>query len=106
MLLLGTGDRVQARRLLPRLRRAVEDSAVLQQRAVEAVVHRFSTAPPTEEELTQSHADLLLDTVVVDDEREVVLHLNDSCGEHIMDGYWPAVRFDAQNQVADVTIET
>ncbi|WP_330237612.1 hypothetical protein [Streptomyces sp. NBC_00525] len=105
VLLLDTTDEARARRLLPRMRRAVADGALLRARAVEAVVHEFSETPPTRRELTDAHADLLLDTVVVDGASEVVLHLDDSCGEHIMEGYWPAVRFDTDNQVTDVTIE-
>lgn len=105
VLLLDTTDEARARRLLPRMRRAVEDGALLRTRAVEAVVRELGETPPTREELTEAHADLLLDTVVVDDEREVVLHLADSCGEHLMEGYWPAVRFDTDNRATDVTIE-
>lgn len=105
VLLLDTEDTAEAQRLLPRLRRAVEGGTALRRRAVEAVVLEFSASPVTEEELSQAQADFLLDTIEVDDGRDVVLHLTDSCGEHVMDGYWPAVRFDAEDQVIDVTIE-
>ncbi|MER5194101.1 hypothetical protein ACWD3J_38960 [Streptomyces sp. NPDC002755] len=105
VLLLDTKDAAEAQRLLPRLRRAVEGSTTLRRRALEAVVLEFSVSPVTEEELGQAQADLLLDTIVVDDGMDVVLHLTDSCGQHVMDGYWPSVRFDAEDQMTDVTIE-
>ncbi|QKG25825.1 hypothetical protein [Actinomadura verrucosospora] len=104
-LLLDTADPAEARRLLPRLRRAVENRAALKQRAVEAVVHAFTEDPPTTDELTEAHADLLLDTIAADGDDEIVLHLTDSCGKHFLDGYWPAVRFTTQDTVLEVTVE-
>ncbi|MER5200784.1 hypothetical protein ACWD3J_46005 [Streptomyces sp. NPDC002755] len=85
VLLLDTEGAAEAQRLLPRLRRAVERSTALCRRAVEAVVLEFSVSPVTEEELGQAQAYLLLDTIVVDDGMDVVLHLTDSCGRHVMD---------------------
>ena len=41
----------------------------------------------------------------VRDDGAVVLHLEDGCGEHFMQGYWPAVRFDDDGDVVEVTVE-
>ncbi|TBV83889.1 hypothetical protein EW028_24365, partial [Lysinibacillus sp. OL1] len=32
--------------------------------------------------------------------------LTDSCGLHFMDGYWPAVRFNGDDGVIEVTVES
>jgi hypothetical protein len=34
-----------------------------------------------------------------------MLHLDDTCGEHFLDGYWPAVRFGTDGSIVGVTIE-
>ena len=47
----------------------------------------------------------MLEAVEIEVEGELVLHLADSCGEHILDGYWPAVRFDREDGVVQVTVE-
>ena len=88
----------------PRLLRALEHRAGLTRRAVEAVVRAFSDGEPTDAELAEAREDLLLDTVEADGEG-VVLHLTDTCGHHVLDGYWPAVRFDDAHDVARVTVE-
>ncbi|MEU1513242.1 hypothetical protein ABZ490_13950 [Streptomyces sp. NPDC005811] len=105
-LLLQTQDPTEARSLLPRLRRAVEHRTELRRRAVEAVVTTFSTEPPTAEDLAEAAADLLTQAIVVDGTGEVILHFTDSCGRHLLDGYWPAVRFDEADAVIDVTVES
>ncbi|WP_416981781.1 hypothetical protein [Streptomyces sp. T028] len=105
VLLIDTEDPAEAERLAPRLRRAAEQREELARRAVEAVVRRFSVEPPTAEDLAEAGADLVLDTIEVDGEGEVILHFTDSCGKHLLDGYWPAVRFDERDAVVDVTIE-
>lgn len=92
-------------RLFPRLRRAVESSTALRRRAGEAVVLEFSAFLVTEEELSQAQAALLLETIAVDDGRNVLLHLTDSSGQHVMDGYGPAARFDMDGRMADVAIK-
>ncbi|KUN76385.1 hypothetical protein [Streptomyces griseoruber] len=105
VLLIDTEDPAEAERLAPRLRRAAEHRAELERRAVEAVVRRFSVEPPTAEDLAEAAADLVLNTMVVDGDGEVVLHFTDSCGKHLLDGYWPAVRLDERDAVVDVTVE-
>ncbi|MFH8223027.1 hypothetical protein ACH4C2_26095 [Streptomyces sp. NPDC018057] len=102
---LATTDPAEAHRLLPRLRHAVAHHADLHHRAVTAVVHTLSDGPPTPDDLTEAHTDLLLDTIEATSPTDLTLHLSDSCGEHFLDGYWPAVRFDGEGGVVGVTVE-
>ncbi|MER7734737.1 hypothetical protein ABTX80_27970 [Streptomyces erythrochromogenes] len=102
---LNTVDPSEVRRLLPRLRRVVEHQADLKRRAVEAVVHAFSDGAATAEDLAEAHDDLLLETIVAESNGDVLLHLTDSCGGHMLDGYWPAVRFDRDDTLVRVTVE-
>jgi hypothetical protein len=69
------------------------------------VVAELSETTPTADELADAERDLVLQTVEVLPEGDVVLHLDDSCGEHLLDGYWPAVRFDTNDAVKEVTVE-
>ncbi len=78
----------------------------LARRAVEAVVRRFSDDEPTAEELAEAADDLVVELVQRRDDGGTVVHLADSCGEHFLDGYWPAVRFDAVGDVVEVTVES
>ncbi|ARU53814.1 hypothetical protein CBR64_10755 [Cellulosimicrobium cellulans] len=78
----------------------------LARRAVEAVVRRFSEDEPTAEELAEAAEDLVVELVQRRDDGGTVVHLADSCGEHFLDGYWPAVRFDAVGDVVEVTVES
>ncbi|PZT83251.1 MULTISPECIES: hypothetical protein [unclassified Streptomyces] len=103
--LIDTIDPTEVRRLLPRLRQVVEWRGDLKRRAVEAVVHAFSQGAATAEDLAEAHDDLLLDTIVAESNGDVLLHLTDSCGGHMLDGYWPAVRFDRDDTLVKVTIE-
>ncbi|MGW0177407.1 hypothetical protein ACWDUM_26600 [Rhodococcus sp. NPDC003322] len=96
----------EARSLLPRLRRVVHDHDRLVRSAVEAVVRQFGDDPPSVEELADAHDDLVLDTVETHPGGDVVLHLADTCGDHFMDGYWPAVRLDPDDNVVAVTVES
>ncbi|QIK73522.1 hypothetical protein G7070_16195 [Propioniciclava coleopterorum] len=74
-------------------------------RATDAVVRAFSEGEPSASDLDEAAADLRLETVEVRDDGAVVLHLEDGCGEHFMQGYWPAVRFDDDGDVVEVTVE-
>ncbi|MGN7704618.1 enoyl-CoA hydratase/isomerase family protein [Cellulosimicrobium sp. 22601] len=78
----------------------------LARRAVEAVVRRFSEDEPTAQELAEAADDLVVELVQRRDDGGTVVHLADSCGEHFLDGYWPAVRFDAVGDVVEVTVES
>ena len=78
----------------------------LARRAVEAVVRRFSEGEPTPDELAAAHDDLVVELVERHEDGSVVVHLADTCGEHFLDGYWPAVRFDAVGDVLEVTVES
>lgn len=78
----------------------------LARRAVEAVVRRFSEEEPTPDELAEASDDLVVELVQRHDGGGTVVHLADSCGEHFLDGYWPAVRFDAVGDVVEVTVES
>jgi enoyl-CoA hydratase len=81
-------------------------SPLLARRAVEAVVHRFGEDEPTPDDLAQARDDLVVELVERHDDGGTVVHLSDSCGEHFLDGYWPAVRFDAVGDVVEVTVES
>ncbi|MGI5322606.1 hypothetical protein [Actinomadura nitritigenes] len=105
VLMLDTADPQEARRLLPRLHGMAENLAVLERRAIEAVVCAFTKGPPTADDYADARDDLALDTIAVEDGDEIVLHFTDSCGRHFLDGYWPAVRFDRDDTVLDVTVE-
>ncbi|WP_228076076.1 enoyl-CoA hydratase/isomerase family protein, partial [Cellulosimicrobium cellulans] len=78
----------------------------LARRAVEAVVRRFSEGEPTPDELAAAHDDLVVELVERHEDGSVVVHLADTCGEHFLDGYWPAVRLDAVGDVVEVTVES
>lgn len=53
-----------------------------------------------------SAEDLQVSAVEVVADGSVVLHLDDTCGEHFLDGYWPAVHLGPQDQVVAVTVES
>ncbi|WP_194521851.1 3-hydroxyisobutyryl-CoA hydrolase [Cellulosimicrobium sp. JZ28] len=78
----------------------------LARRAVEAVVRRFSEGEPTPDELAAAHDDLVVELVERHEDGTAVVHLADTCGEHFLDGYWPAVRLDAVGDVVEVTVES
>lgn len=78
----------------------------LARRAVEAVVRRFSEGDPTPDELAAAHDDLVVELVERHEDGSVVVHLADTCGEHFLDGYWPAVRLDSVGDVVEVTVES
>ncbi|CAM3435391.1 hypothetical protein NODU109028_16805 [Nocardioides dubius] len=104
-LMVRTTDPVAAAALLPRLEAFFADRDGWHRRATDAVVTRFSEQAPTSAELDEAEGDLVLQTVEVLAGGEVVLHLDDSCGQHFPDGYWPAVRFGTGDVVAEVTVE-
>ncbi|SDF37032.1 enoyl-CoA hydratase [Cellulosimicrobium cellulans] len=78
----------------------------LARRAVEAVVRRFSEGEPTPDELAEARDDLVVELVERHEDGSIVVHLADTCGEHFLDGYWPAVRLDAVGEVVEVTVES
>ncbi|MFF0817492.1 hypothetical protein ACFYVR_20345 [Rhodococcus sp. NPDC003318] len=104
--MVTTADPDEARRLLPGVRRVVEDVEALRQRATDEVVRRFSEDTPTDEELADARHDLVLDTIEARSGGDVVLHLTDTCGSHFPDGYWPAVRLAPDGSITDVTVES
>jgi hypothetical protein len=104
-LMLRATDSAEATALLPALGAFFADRAAWHRRATDAVVTRFGEGDPEPTELDDAADDLVLATVEVLPGREVVLHLDDSCGQHFPDGYWPAVRFDESGAVVDVTVE-
>ena len=69
-------------------------------------MRRFSEGEPTPDELAAAHDDLVVELVERHEDGSVVVHLADTCGEHFLDGYWPAVRFDAVGDVLEVTVES
>jgi enoyl-CoA hydratase len=78
----------------------------LARRAVEAVVRRFGEGEPTPDELAEARDDLVVELVERHEDGSIVVHLADTCGEHFLDGYWPAVRLDAVGEVVEVTVES
>lgn len=88
---------------------ALRDDALgprLARRAVEAVVRRFGEGEPTPDELAEARDDLVVELVERHEDGSIVVHLADTCGEHFLDGYWPAVRLDAVGEVVEVTVES
>ena len=104
-LMLNATDADAAAALLPRAAAVFADRAGWHRRATDAVVTEFSAEEPTADELAEAADDLVLQTVEVLADGDVVLHLDDSCGQHFLDGYWPAVRFDADDVAVEVTVE-
>ena len=104
-MLLETEDPDEARSMLPRLMHVIDWFGDFRDHAIEAIVRTFSTEPPTDADYADAQEDLAADTIVVEGDGQVILHFSDLCGEHFMDGYWPAVRFDVEDHVADVTVE-
>jgi hypothetical protein len=104
-LMLRATDAAGAAALLPRVAAFFADRQGWHRRATDAVVAELSETTPTADELADAERDLVLQTVEVLPEGDVVLHLDDSCGEHLLDGYWPAVRFDTNDSVVEVTVE-
>lgn len=92
--------------LLPRLREVIARLDTLGRIATDAVVSHFSTGEVEPHELDDAASDLTLDTIESAADGTVVLHLNDSCGEHFPEGYWPAVHFGVDDTVAQVTVES
>lgn len=92
--------------LLPRLREVVARLDTLTRIATDAVVAQFSTDEPEPHELDDAASDLTLETIESAADGTVVLHLDDGCGEHFPEGYWPAVHFDVDDTVAQVTVES
>ena len=105
LMLEGTSaDEVEP--LLPRLREVVSRLAVLRRIATDAVVTNFSTGEPEPHELDEAASDLTLDAIESASDGTVILHLNDSCGTHFPEGYWPAVHLDVDDAVVTVTVES
>lgn len=92
--------------MLPRLHHVFDQLQSLHHLAVQAVVVEFSEDAPSTKELDDAHRDLTLDAVEVFPDNDVVLDLTDTCGSHFMDGYWPAVRFNGDDEVVKVTVES
>lgn len=92
--------------LLPRLRDVVKRLHTLRRIATDAAVTHFNTGEPEPDELDDAASDLTLETIEAAADGTVILHLTDSCGEHFPEGYWPAVHFDVDDSVAQVTVES
>lgn len=104
-LTLYTGDPVIAQSLVPRLEAFLPRRAAWQRAATDAVVVQFSSEPATPEELDEAAADLAVESVYAYPDGSVVVNLTDTCGTHFLEGYWPAVRFDRDDTVTEVTVE-
>lgn len=96
----------EARALLPRLQAAIADLAARRRLASDAVVAEFSQGEPEPSELDEAASDLALETIEVAADGTVILHLTDTCGSHFPEGYWPAVHFGADDDIAQVTVES
>lgn len=104
-IMLRTANAAEAARLLPQLAVFFRDQAAWHRRATDAVVTQFSEDAPEQAELDEAETDLVLATVEAYPGGDVVLHFDDLCGEHLPEGYWPAVRFDGSGAVSAVTVE-
>lgn len=96
----------EARALLPRLARAVTELSSRRRQASDAVVAEFSQGDPEPSELDEAATDLALETIEVETDGTVILHLTDTCGTHFPEGYWPAVHFGADDDIIQVTVES
>ncbi|MEV4667808.1 hypothetical protein [Microbacterium sp. LWO12-1.2] len=96
----------EARALLPRLQATIADLAARRRLASDAVVAEFSQGEPEPSELDEAATDLALETIEVEADGTVILHLTDTCGSHFPEGYWPAVHFGADDDIAQVTVES
>lgn len=105
VVMLDTTDPAEARTMLPRVGQFVERFAELRDAAVEAIVRFFSSAPPTDADFADGARDLEPSTIFVEGDGDVTLHMTDLCGQHFLDGYWPAARFDTDDNVVEVTVE-
>lgn len=104
-LLLRTPDQDEAAALLPRLAAALDDQPGWHRRATDAVVRQLGGEAAAQAELDDAAGDLVLETIEAHPGGDVVLHLDDTCGQHLPHGYWPAVRFDEHGAVTAVTVE-
>lgn len=96
----------EARALLPRLQSTIADLASRRRQASDAVVTEFSQGDPEPSELGEAATDLALETIEVEADGTVILHLTDACGTHFPEGYWPAVHFGADDDITQVTVES
>mgnify|MGYP001609746918 FL=1 len=96
----------EARALLPRLQAAVAELPSRRRQASNAVVTEFSQGEPEPSELDEAATDLALETIEVEADGTVILHLTDTCGTHFPEGYWPAVHFGADDGITQVTVES
>lgn len=96
----------EASALLPRLREIVAGLDAIRRVASDAVVTAFSQGEPAPHELDDAASDLVLDAIEATSEGTVVFHLDDSCGTHFPEGYWPAVHLGPDGAVAQVTVES
>lgn len=103
---LRTPDRDEAEALLSSVAAVLSDLSAWHRRATDAVVHELSTEEPSPSELDDAASDLALQTIEAHPGGDVMLHLDDTCGEHLLDGYWPAVRFGADGSIIEVTVES
>ena len=76
-----------------------------ERRATDVVVRRWRESEREAAEREDGEGDRVLGSVEVRPGGDVLLHFDDSCGQHFMHGHWPAVRFDASGSVVEVTVE-
>lgn len=104
-LLVDTTDPARAEALEQRLADVVAALHVHARTATDAVVRQFSEDEPPIAELDDAAQDLVVSALVAHEDGSVTIHLDDTCGEHFLDGYWPAVRFGPDDAVVAVTVE-
>lgn len=105
-LMLEATSPEEARALLPRLQDAISELPSRRRSASDAVVTEFSQGEPEPSELDDAATDLALETIEVEADGTVILHLTDTCGSHFPEGYWPAVHFGAEGGITQVTVES
>ena len=105
-LTLETGDVAIAAGLLNRLEEFLSHRAQWDRAATDAVVIEFSSEDPTKAELDEAADDLRAEQIVILPDGAVTVHFNVTCGQHFLDGYWPAVHFGPDDAITQVTVES
>lgn len=88
------------------MREAITGLTSIQRMVSDAVVTYFSDGQPEPHELDEAASDLRLETIEASTDGAVILRLADTCGEHFMEGYWPAVHLGASGDIEQVTVES
>lgn len=104
-LLVESSDPNVVEALAERLAAALAQLPALVRRSTDAIVTEVGDEDPTESDREEAARGLALQTLAASPGGGLVLHFDDTTGEHFPDGYWPAVYLGAENEVLDVAVE-